>query len=944
MNTLKKRKSAEQPENLKRFKTDISSLINENEDSFVKQKEPVSHETIALSRKELRKEKRSLKKMRSVAFQQGKKLPTAEILAEKRLTIAKKEEKRKKEKQRSRLKKERRMERKKEEEEEAEMERVMFEKEKMADDNIIKDMEKKLKMNKRKNKSVLPESFLKDGLDYILNVIDSGKENAAMLETDSEEEGSENENINAENSDGSEDEGDEGDNDSGDSNSEDDDVSVNSFIEDEDIVDGNAINEDQNLAKIKNVQNKTKSILVKDKGIDNTQPTGDTKKSVKFISENNEILSIEKLDKTHTKKKQQNKADTILTKRNMEKTDEDDSDSNDVDNETNMNDDNNLEVDDAVDDSDIDVDSSDNDNDSDVNDDDNDNDEDDDDDIIEDVDLDNEVDDDNDVDDDLQEDIYGRVKDAKGNVVKSEAYIPPGRRLALMDKENQNSRDMQIINKLIKGLLNRLSESNLQGICNQIEGMYRQYSRANLTDSLCALIVDTLTAVSQVPDRIIMEQGLLLAVIHYNIGSEIGATFLQLWIKKFHALYNTYDYGEGKQMMNFTSMLCHLYNFKVVHSSLLFDVIKKFIEKFSEKDIELLLLLLKNIGFSLRKDDPISLKEMIISIQTKASDIDPECTENQSRVKFMLDILLAIKNNNMRKIPNYDHSHIEHLQKLLKSYQKSNSSNEMQLRISYDDLMKAEEKGRWWLVGSAWSGVNGFTSEVNDESPKIDTSEFSEDILELARKQRMNTDIRKNIFCIIISSEDFVDAFEKLLHLNLKNQQEREIICVMMDIVMQLKTYNPFYALLTQKFCEYHRRFQMTVQCNLWDKFKIKDFSKLSLSHLSQFVSFLIARKSQSISVFKVIEFSDIDKSIAFFMKTVLKSLLLDYEEDIVKEVFVRIAGSPKLNLLRDGLKIFMNVFLLRDKKLQSELKETLIKRIEIADKALRCGEPDINY
>ena len=36
-------------------------------------------------------------------------------------------------------------------------------------------------------------------------------------------------------------------------------------------------------------------------------------------------------------------------------------------------------------------------------------------------------------------------------------------------------------------------------------------------------------------------------------------------------------------------------------------------------------------------------------------------------------------------------------------------------------------------------------------------------ILELARKQRMNTDVRRNIFCTIMTSEDFLDAFEKLL-------------------------------------------------------------------------------------------------------------------------------------------------------------------------------------
>lgn len=41
--------------------------------------------------------------------------------------------------------------------------------------------------------------------------------------------------------------------------------------------------------------------------------------------------------------------------------------------------------------------------------------------------------------------------------------------------------------------------------------------------------------------------------------------------------------------------------------------------------------------------------------------------------------------------------------------------------------------------------------------------QFSSKVLDLARKQRMNTDIRRNIFCVIMTSEDYLDAFEKLI-------------------------------------------------------------------------------------------------------------------------------------------------------------------------------------
>lgn len=46
--------------------------------------------------------------------------------------------------------------------------------------------------------------------------------------------------------------------------------------------------------------------------------------------------------------------------------------------------------------------------------------------------------------------------------------------------------------------------------------------------------------------------------------------------------------------------------------------------------------------------------------------------------------------------------------------------------------------------------------------------------------------------------------------LRLKDQQEREIVHVLVDCCLQEKTYNPFYAFLAGKFCEYQRRFQVS--------------------------------------------------------------------------------------------------------------------------------------
>jgi nucleolar MIF4G domain-containing protein 1 len=56
-----------------------------------------------------------------------------------------------------------------------------------------------------------------------------------------------------------------------------------------------------------------------------------------------------------------------------------------------------------------------------------------------------------------------------------------------------------------------------------------------------------------------------------------------------------------------------------------------------------------------------------------------------------------------------------------------------------------------------------------------DKAHVPEALLKLAKQQNMNTDVRKAIFVILMISKDYVEAFEHLLKLDLKNVQEREI-------------------------------------------------------------------------------------------------------------------------------------------------------------------------
>ncbi|KAI4872596.1 hypothetical protein NFI96_016485, partial [Prochilodus magdalenae] len=492
-------------------------------------------------------------------------------------------------------------------------------------------------------------------------------------------------------------------------------------------------------------------------------------------------------------------------------------------------------------------------------------------------------------------------------------YVPPHLREAA---DSKRKAELERLKRSLKGLINRLSEPNMGSICGQIEEMYMSCSRKDMSDALTELLLAACVTPTLMPDRLLMEHVLLLSVLHHTVGLEVGAHFLETVVRRFDET-DLQSSDSGKECDNLALLIAHLYNFHVVHSLLLFDLLKRLVGSFTVRDVELVLLLLKNVGFALRKDDPLALKDLITEAQRKAS-AEGQRLSDQTRVRFMLETMLALKNNDMRKIPGYDPEPVERLRKL----QRTLNHNWIKLEVLLSDSRPL------WDLSVQLIGVS--------------LSQFSAKVLELARMQRMNTDNRRNIFCVIMTSEDYLDAFEKLVRLGLKGQQERDIVHVLLDCCLQEKSFNGFYAVLAEKFCAHDRRFQMTFQFCLWDKFKdLESLSTSSFSNLVRMVTHLLQKNSLSLSVLKAIEFGELDKPRVKFLRQVLSKLLQQLEPEDLVQIFGRISGIPKLEMLREGLKLFIRHFLLRSTQTQGAAEQTtlLTERAEVAIKAMEARD-----
>jgi len=155
------------------------------------------------------------------------------------------------------------------------------------------------------------------------------------------------------------------------------------------------------------------------------------------------------------------------------------------------------------------------------------------------------------------------------------------------------------------------------------------------------------------------------------------------------------------------------------------------------------------------------------------------------------------------------------------------------LRVGLADLRDADKRGRWWLVGAAWAGdplLERRQTIKPDDKPALINTEHGA-LLALARKHGMTTDVRRNIFIVLMSSEDCVDAANRLVALNLSDVQQREIVRVALHCLgAERSGYNPFWALVLQRTSSPSQK--ITLQFALWDFLREMGESKVGGSEV----------------------------------------------------------------------------------------------------------------
>ena len=236
-------------------------------------------------------------------------------------------------------------------------------------------------------------------------------------------------------------------------------------------------------------------------------------------------------------------------------------------------------------------------------------------------------------------------------------------------------------------------------------------------------------------------------------------------------------------------------------------------------------------GTQLRQDDPLALKEIVLQVQTAVTRVGE--ANLSVRTKFMIETINNLKNNRVKTglvASSILSEHVVRMKRTLGSLNARHSKASEPLRIGLRDIREADKRGKWWLIGASYrdsteniesktkaTQLHDLSSQRSDDPDSM--QDIAGDMLQMAREQRMTTDVRRSIFVAIMSATDYSDAFQRLMKLRLKKSQELEIPKVLVHCAGAEEAYNPYYTLLSRRLCT-DRKLKMAFQFSLWTSFK----------------------------------------------------------------------------------------------------------------------------
>lgn len=450
------------------------------------------------------------------------------------------------------------------------------------------------------------------------------------------------------------------------------------------------------------------------------------------------------------------------------------------------------------------------------------------------------------------------------------AYIPPAKlrmmQQQITDKHSESYQRLawEALKKSINGLINKVNISNLAEIV-------RELFQENIIRGR-GLFVRSIIQAQTASPTFTNVYAALIAVLNTKFP-QIGELLLKRLLIQFRKGFRRNNKTMCLSGLNF---IAHLVNQQVAHEILALEVLTLLLESPTNDSVEVAVGFLRECGAKLSEVSPRGTHAIFERLRYVLHEGQVE-----QRVQYMIEVMFATRKDGFK-----DHPAI--LDELDKVEEEDQYTHMMTLENTIDgedslnvfkfdpDFIINEEKYKTLSKeildesSSDSDGGSGSSSESAED-------EEEEEKKEICDKTETNmVELRKTIYLTIQSSLDFEECAHKLLKMELKPGQEKEVAAMILDCCAQQRTYEKFFGLLGQRFCLLKQEYMIHFQELFKEQYEtIHRLEITKLRNVGRFFSHLLFSDAISFEVIESIKLNEDDttSSSRIFIKILFQDL-----------------------------------------------------------------------
>jgi len=424
----------------------------------------------------------------------------------------------------------------------------------------------------------------------------------------------------------------------------------------------------------------------------------------------------------------------------------------------------------------------------------------------------------------------------------------------------------EALKKSINGLINKVNSPNIAVIVRELfaENIVRGRGL------LCQSIIQAQTA----SPTFTHVYAALAAIINTKFPN-IGELLLKRLILNFKRGFKRNDKTRCTSSVRFIG---HMVNQQVAHEVLSLEILTLLLENPTDDSAEVAITFLKEVGQKLSEVSPRGIH----AIFERLRHVLHESTLDK-RTQYMIEVMFQVRKDGFKDNPSIP----EELDLVEEDDQFTHmitlddaTGGEEILNVFKHDADYVENENKYGAIkaelleedsgGSSGSGSGSDSDSSSDEeeaakaTPIVDATETN------------LISLRRTIYLTIQSALDFEEAVHKMLKLNIKPGQEGELCHMIIDCCAQQRTYEKFFGLMGQRFCQVTRTYQEPFSQIFLDTYNtVHRLETGKLRNVAKFYAHLLYTDAIGWSVLSVIKLNEDDttSSSRIFIKILFQEL-----------------------------------------------------------------------